>query len=151
MKRCVNLLLSLLLIVSLCCCSADTYTSASTSRTFKLKNVASITLSGPDGETQEGTQVIITPDSGLHYTRLVQMIEGEKLTECETKNFGLCYISFTFTTGETTKIYPANDGSDYLCLYSLNPATAKYLKLSEDTMDELISIFESYKIQVIYQ
>lgn len=150
MKRILLLLLTLTVAISVCSCSADTYTQESTSKKFKLKNVSAISLYGPSTENNEGIQIDLNATNGTDFTRLVQLVQGSKLTECETDNFGLCYISYSFTTGETVKVYPANDGSHYMCLYSLNGQLARYLSLSEENMEEIVNIFEKYQIQVIY-
>ncbi len=148
MKRIFAALLALLL-AALCGCSADTYTVNSRSANFKLKNVAGITLAGPGGDSADGTQVELSPGSA-EYEAVVRLVQGKKQTECETESFGLCYLNFTFTTGDAVKVYPANDGSNWLCLYSLNPAVARYLLLPAEDMAELAALFETYEIQVNY-
>ena len=147
---CVGLILTLLF--TLMGCSSDTFTPNSTSSKFKLKKVSGITLHGPDasGQNAEGVEIAIEQNKGTDFNRLVTIIGGKKLDSCDTKSFGLCYITFPFTEGDPTKVYPANDGSNFVCLYSLNPAVGKYLELPEEDMKELVQIIEKYKIQVVY-
>jgi hypothetical protein len=97
----------------------------------------------------EGTSVTLEPGQG-DYTKLVQLVQGEKLVQCPTSNFGLCIITYTIVTGETVKVYPANDGSNYICLFSINPSISRYLQLPEESMKEIHRILEANNIQVIY-
>ncbi|MBR4868735.1 MAG: hypothetical protein IKU10_06225 [Clostridia bacterium] len=147
---CIGLIVTLLF--SLVGCSSDTFTPNSTSTKFKLKKVTEITLHGPDptGQSVEGITITLEQNKGTDFNRLTSLIGGKKLDTCETNSFGLCYLTFNFSQGDPTKVYPANDGSNYVALYSINPAVAKYLELPEKDMKELISIIEKYKIQVIY-
>ena len=151
-KKLLSAGLILVLLITMVGCSADTFTPESTSSKFKLKKVSAITLHGPDttGENSEGVKIEIQQNKGTDFTRLVTLIEGKKLDTCPTMDFGLCYLTFSFTQGESTKVYPANDGSNYVCLYSLNPAVAKYLELPQKDMEELTAIIEKYQIEVKY-
>ncbi len=152
MKKILSAGLILVLLITMVGCSADTFTPESTSSKFKLKKVSAITLHGPDttGENSEGVKIEIQQNKGTDFTRLVTLIQGKKQDTCPTLDFGMCYFTFSFTQGQPTKVYPANDGSNYVCLYSLNPAVAKYLELPEEDMEELIAIIEKYQIQVKY-
>ncbi|MBR3844720.1 MAG: hypothetical protein IKM39_04360 [Clostridia bacterium] len=149
MKRFILTLCLILTVSLLTGCGGNSYSQESTSKKFELSNVSLITLSGPNHQASEGTTVDLQPGQG-DYTKLVQLVTGEKLSECPTNNFGLCWITYTINTGETVKVYPANDGSNYVCLYSLNPAVGKYMQLPEETMAEIQKIFEINNIQVIY-
>ncbi len=152
MKKLWIMAVAMLLILSLVGCSADTFTVNSTSKKFKPRTVTGITLYGPDpaGQTAEGITQELTPGTNPHYERILQLVEGKKEPTCPTNNFGLCYISFSFRSGDVTKVYPANDGSHYLCLYSLNQAVAQYVELTPEAMAELTDIIETYQIQVDY-
>lgn len=146
-------LLCLLLIISLLFCFVgckNKYSPDSKSKTFELSNVSSVTLSGPSSVSSEGITVEIAPGKG-NYTKLVELVQGERLMACPTQNFGFCIITYNINTEETVKVYPANDGSNYVCLYSLNPTDAQYLELPEASMKELCSILESNGIQVVYE
>ncbi len=151
MKRRLCILTALLVLAVLTACSTDTYTQQSTLPDFKLKNVSEVTLYGPDSNGSEGIEIALSNTGGADYTRLVQLVQGRKQETCETADFGLCYIAYSFTTGETVKVYPANDGSPYVCLFSLNDRVARYLTLPEADMAELTAIMEKYGIQVIYK
>jgi hypothetical protein len=152
MKKTFSLLCLLLCLCLLTACTYDTFTPNSTSDKFKLKTVTSVTISGPsaDEANEQGIQIELTAESGIKFTRLVQLIEGKKEDTCETNDFGLCYLTFTFQSGDTTKVYPANDGSNHLCLYSLNKQHSKYLTLEDAAMKEIIAIIEGAGVQVIY-
>ena len=145
MKR---ILISILVIALLVGCGGS-YAVDSTSKNFKLDDVSSVTLSGPNAVANEGTSVTLEPGQG-DYTKLVQLVQGEKLVQCPTSNFGLCIITYTIVTGETVKVYPANDGSNYVCLFSINPSISRYLQLPEESMKEIHRILEANNIQVIY-
>ena len=102
MKR---IILSILVIALLVGCGGS-YAVDSTSKKFKLDDVSLVTLSGPNAQKSEGTSIQLSPGQG-DYAKLVQLVQGEKLTQCPTDNFGLCIITYTIITGETVKVYPA--------------------------------------------
>lgn len=145
MKR---IILSILVIALLVGCGGS-YAVDSTSKKFKLDDVSLVTLSGPNAQKSEGTSIQLSPGQG-DYAKLVQLVQGEKLTQCPTDNFGLCIITYTIITGETVKVYPANDDSNYVCLFSINPTISRYLELPAESMKEIRRIFETNNIQVIY-
>ncbi len=145
MKR---LLICILVIALLVGCGGS-YAADSTSKKFKLDDVSLITLSGPNATDSEGTSIQLEPGQG-DYTKLVQLVQGEKLTQCPTQNFGLCIITYTINTGETVKVYPANDDSNYVCLFSINPSISRYLELPTESIKEIRRIFETNNIQVLY-
>ncbi len=139
-----------LLIIALLVGCGNSYSAESLSKNFELSDVASITLSGPNEQDSEGTSIELTPGQG-DYAKLVQLVAGEKLTECPTDAFGLCVITYNINTGETVKVYPANDGSHYVCLFSLNPTVGRYLELPRESVEEIRRILETNQIQVIYE
>lgn len=148
MKRLIAVLLTagLLLLVG---CSTDTYSQESTLSTFKLKNVSSIQLAGVNHAMDEMVEVDIYPDTaGTSYNDLVSLVTGKKLDTCPTDQFENCYVMYTINTGETVKIYPANDGSPYICLFTLNPQQAKYLELEQQDFDRIVKIIEDNGIHV---
>ena len=138
-----------ILIISLLVGCGGSYSAESTSKNFKLDDVSLISLSGPNAIDSQGTSVELKPGQG-DYSKLVQLVQGEKLSECPTQEFGLCIITYTIDTGETVKVYPANDGSDFVCLFSINPSVSRYLKLPAESMKEIHRILEANNIQVVY-
>ncbi len=146
MKR---LLICILLFAVVLVGCGNQYSPESTSKNFSLSKVSSISLSGPNATNSEGTSVELKPGQG-DYAKLVELVQGEKLSQCPTINFGLCYITYTISTGETVKVYPANDGTNYVCLFSINPSISRYLELPEDAIKEITRIFEANNIQVVY-
>ncbi len=145
MKR---LFICVLTIAFLVGCGSS-YSADSMAKKFELTDVASITLSGPDATQEEGSAIELKPGQG-DYAKLVQLVQGEKLLQCPTQDFGLCLITYTINTGETVKVYPANDGSNYVCLFSLNPAVGRYLELPAQSVQEIRRILETNNIQVVY-
>lgn len=147
MKFTTKLIACLLLVGFLMGCG-NQYSPDSKSKTFKLKNVSLITLYGPSNYTSEGISVDIAPGIGT-YTTLLELVTGERLTECPTDNFGPAHILYTINSEETVKVYPATDGSNYVCLYSLNLSLAQYLELPADSMKQIIGIMEANGIEVL--
>lgn len=146
MKR---LLLCILVITLLAGCGGS-FAVEDVNKNFKLRNVSTVTLSGPNSTDSEGTSIELQPGKG-DYTTLVQLVKGERLTQCPTDSFGLSVITYTIVNGETVKVYPANDGSNYICLFSLNPTIAQYLEITEESMKEIHRILEANNIQAVYQ
>ncbi len=148
MKQWIGLFLIFTLSLALVGCSpADTYTIDSEADTFKPKTVVSITLAGPNSTDASGTS--ITLDQVMHTTdfqRLCELIQGKKLNECPTNAFLPGKITFTFESGKSTTVYPATDGSNYICLYSINPALAKYIELPPEDMKEVLAIMKKHGI-----
>ncbi len=138
-----------ILVIALLVGCGGSYAVDSTSKNFKLDDVSLITLSGPNATDSEGTSVELEPGQG-DYTKLVQLVQGEKLIQCPTAEFGLCIITYTINTGDTVKVYPANDGSNYVCLFSINPSVSRYLELPEESAKEIRRILEANNIQVVY-
>lgn len=140
------------LAAALCSCSTDTYTESSKSKNFLLKNVVSVTLSGPATQTGgDNTEVTLDSQNGQQFVDFVDKVKGEKLDSLpESHFFGMALMTFTTKYGEEVKAYPANDGSNYIQLYSLNENTCKYLEIPEDDMKTLTQIFESNGISVNY-
>ncbi len=138
-----------ILIIALLAGCGSSYSAESTAKKFKLDDVSLVTLSGPNTSTNEGTSVELKPGQG-DYAKLVQLVQGEKLEQCPTQEFGLCIITYTINTGETIKVYPANDQSNYVCLFSINPAISRYLELPAESMNEIRRILETNYIQVVY-
>jgi hypothetical protein len=152
MKKWISLLIFPLAFCLLTACTYDTFTVNSTANKFKPKTVTSIVLAGPDvtGQKEDGIEVELTADGNANFAQLMQLIQGKKTDTCETDAFGLCYVNFTFSSGDETKVYPANDGSNYICLYSLNPQLARYIALEEEEMNQVVAILEGAGIQVVY-
>ena len=146
------ILVAVLLLTALCSCSTDTYTENSKSKNFLLKNVVSVTLSGPASQTGgDNAEVILDSQNGQQFTDFVDKVKGKKLDELpESHFFGMALMTFTTKYDEEIKAYPANDGSNYIQLYSLNQDTCKYLELSKEDMNTLVSVFEANGITVNY-
>lgn len=145
MKRVILCLVIMALLVG----CGGSYSAESTSKKFQLKNVTLVTLTGPNAQSSDGTSVELTPGQG-DYAKLVQMVKGEKLDQCPTDSFGLCIITYTINDSETVKVYPANDGSNYVCLFSINPSVSRYLELPQESMEEIQRIMETNQIQMVY-
>lgn len=115
---------------------------------FKVDNVDSITLSGPSPEDSEGISEMLT--ANVHSTdfyELIELCQGEELDSIEEDVFfGAAKITFTKTDASTVVIYPACDGSPYLCLNSLNTELASYIKLEESTMKRISAILKKHDI-----
>ena len=150
MKKLFCLLVTFTLLVALVGCSpADTYTIDSEADTFKPKTVTSIQLDGPSNTDASG--ISITLDKTMHTTdfnRLIDLIQGKKMAECPA-GIGIFLpgkITFTFESGKTTTVYPANDGSGYISLYSINPSIAQYIEIPPEDMKEVVQILEKHGI-----
>ena len=149
MKKIFCFLLTVALLIALVGCSADTYTIESQSDTFKPKTVTSITLEGPSNTDVSGVSIVL--DKTMHTTdfnRLIALIQGKKTSECPA-GIGIFLpgkITFTFESGKTTTVYPANDGSGYISLYSINPSLAQYIEIPKEDMAEVIQILEKHGI-----
>ncbi len=117
---------------------------------FKVKDVDSITLSCPDPEKTEGKSVMLT--SNIHssdFYEIIELCQGEELEEIENGHvFGMAKIVFTKLDGTTVTIYPACDGSPYLCLNTLNESLATYIKLEDATMARLTAILKKHDISL---
>ncbi len=115
---------------------------------LKINNVDSITLTCPSADNEDGKSVILT--SNIHssdFYEIIELCQGEILESIdETPFFGMVKITFTKTDGNTYNIYPACDGSSYLCLNSLNDSLASYVKLEESTMTRLTAILKKHDI-----
>ncbi|MBR4282204.1 MAG: hypothetical protein IKT35_00655 [Clostridia bacterium] len=115
---------------------------------LKIKDVDSITLSCPSDDDEDGKSVILT--SNMHssdFYEIIELCQGEILDSIEEGPFfGLAKITFTKTDGNTYTIYPACDGSSYLCLDSLNDMLASYVKLEDSTMARLTAILKKHDI-----
>ncbi len=141
----------ILMIVMLFCfagCSTDTYSQSSTSKNFKLKRVVSVELSGPaktlDGEK---SSVTLTSDNGQVFADFITLVKGKKLNSIPEKHtFGLAVITYTTQYDEIIKAYPAVDGSNYVCLYTLNEDFCKYLELPDETMEKIRNAFKTNSI-----
>ncbi len=137
----------------LCSCSTDTYTESSKSANFLLKNVESVTLSGPAAQTGgDNTEVTIDSSNGQQLTDLISKVKGKKLDSLPDNHFfGMALMTFNTKYGEEIKVYPANDGSNYVQLYNLNQSTCKYLELPEEDIKFVTEVFESNGIKVNYE
>ena len=62
----------------------------------------------------------------------------------------MALITYTTKYDEEIKAYPANDGSNYIQLYSLNELTCKYLELDGKDMKTIVDVFERNGIIVNY-
>lgn len=115
---------------------------------FKIEDVDSITISCPSEDSEEGKSVMLT--SNVHssdFYEIIELCQGEELESIEEEPFfGIVKIMFTKTDGNTYAVYPACDGSPYLCLNSLNDALASYVKLEESTMARLTAILKKHDI-----
>ena len=152
MKKISAIIMAVLLAAALCSCSTDTYTESSKSKNFLLKNVESVTLSGPAAQTGgDNTVVVLNSQNGQQFVDFVEKVKGEKLDSLPDSHFfGMALMVFTTKYGEEIKAYPANDGSNYIQLYSLNQNTCKYLEIPEEDMKLLTQAFESNGISVNY-
>jgi|GEM_PF-5505240 len=141
MKKFVKIL-SLALVVSL------VFSLYGCSNKFKVDNVDNITISCPSEDDEDGKSVMFT--SNVHssdFYELIELCQGEELESIEEKPFfGMVKMVFTKTDGNTCTIYPACDGSSYLCLNSLNDALASYVKLEDSTMARLTAILKKHDI-----
>ena len=141
MKKFIKLI-SLALAVStlcvLCACG----------NTFEIKNPTTITLSGPSSTDEKGTSVVLSPSmNSADFNLLKEICKGKEYDEIdESPIFGNAKITFTTGISETTVLYPACDGSNYIQLYSLNPALSTYLKLSDEDMKSLSNIMSKHGI-----
>jgi len=150
MKRIISCILSIILVATMAGCSIDTYTENSDSNDFELANVVSVTLSGPNNTDASGTIVNLTEAAnGSDFGILMDCIKGERTKECPTNRFGIGKITFTFTSGDQTTVYPANDGSNWFCLYSLNPSLAYYIEVEAEQMTKVVSLMRRHGIEVI--
>ncbi len=137
----------ILILCLLTACSG--YLPDDTASYFKLTNVASITLRSPNNLTNEGTSIELKPGQA-HYTQLVELIQGEKLDTCPTNDdFLECVIDYTINTGDVVKVYIDLDGTNYVSLFSVNPAVAKYLELPQEDMAKIREILKSHGIESI--
>lgn len=152
MKKFICIIAVLAVVLSLTACSTDTYSESSKSSNFLLKNVVSVKLSGPGTEIGgDDTEVTLDSESGQQFNDFITLVKGEKLDSIpESHIFGMALITYTTKYDEQIKAYPANDGSNYIQLYSLNTMTCKYLELSEGDMQNLVSVFERNGISVNY-
>ena len=95
--------------------------------------------------------VILDSQNGQQFVDFVEKVKGEKLDSLpESHFFGMALMVFTTKYGEEIKAYPANDGSNYIQLYSLNQNTCKYIEIPEEDMKLLTQAFESNGISVNY-
>ncbi len=133
----LSLVLCFSFILALCGCGE-----------FKVENVDSITLTCPDPEKEEGKSVMLTANvSSSDFYEIIDICQGEELESIEEGHFfGMAKIVFTKTDGTTFTIYPACDGSPYLCLNSLNEKFATYIKLSDGAMARLTAILKKHDI-----
>lgn len=135
MKRILAAVLALCMTFVFTGCSKDTYTQNSTSKKFKLKNVVAIELSAPGTALEDNISVSLTASSGQDFVDLITLVTGKKLDSLPKRHdFGLAVITYTTKYDETVKTYPATDGSNYICLFSLNTDACKYLELPEQSM-----------------
>lgn len=152
MKKILVIVSVLVLVITLASCSTDTYNMSSKSTNFLLKNVVSVTLSGPGTEIGgDNTEVVLDSQSGQQFNDFVSLVKGKKLDELpESHQFGMALITYTTKYDEEIKAYPANDGSNYIQLYSLNELTCKYLELDGKDMKTIVDVFERNGIIVNY-
>ncbi len=151
MKRFFCGILVGLLIFSLAGCSIDTYTPNSDSTEFELANVVSVTLSGPSNTDISGTAVTLTETANAaDFAILMDCIKGEKVKTCPTNDFVIGKITFTFTSGDQTTVYPANDGSNWFCLYSLNPSLASYIEVKPEQMKKVRELMKRHGIETAW-
>ena len=152
MKKILVIVSGLVLVITLASCSTDTYNMSSKSTNFLLKNVVSVTLSGPGTEIGgDNTEVVLDSQSGQQFNDFVSLVKGKKLDELpEPHQFGMALITYTTKYDEEIKAYPANDGSNYIQLYSLNELTCKYLELDGKDMKTIVDVFERNGIIVNY-
>ena len=115
---------------------------------FKVEDVDSITLSCPSNDSAEGKSVMLTPNiHSSDFYEIIELCQGKELDSVEGNPFfGIVKIMFTKTDGNTYAIYPACDGSPYLCLNSLNDMLASYIKLEDSTMARLTAILKKHDI-----
>lgn len=115
---------------------------------LKIKDVDSITLSCPSEDDEDGKSVMLTSNMySSDFYEIIELCQGEILDSIEEGHlFGLAKITFTKTDGNTYTIYPACDGSSYLCLDSLNDMLASYVKLEDSTMTRLTAILKKHDI-----
>ena len=135
--RILSLVLATTMVFILCGCGE-----------FKIKDVDSITISCPSNDSAEGKSVMLTANvHSSDFYEIIELCQGEELDSIDGDHFfGMVKIMFTKTDGNTYAVYPACDGSSYLCLNSLNDVIATYVKLEDSTMTRLTAILKKHGV-----
>lgn len=148
--RLISLVICLSVMLGLSGCSKDTYSQQSKSKKFKLIRVTNVNLSCPAMSIEgDDISVDLTSDNGQDFVDMVTLVTGKKLDKLpETHSFGLSLITYTTQYNESILVYPSNDGSNYMQLFSLNENTCKFIELPQESMDAIKNIFEKYNVSI---